>query len=78
MKPIQKAIKKARAGVQKKQQLELDQKEFNMCLDERVCPGCAELLDIKHVGSGEYNYKCTNSICGFTHHREPNIVPAEG
>ncbi len=78
MKPLQKAIKKARESVQKRQQFELDRKEFNMCLDERICPKCAELLDVKPVNMGRLDYKCSNSACSFTHYREANIVPAEG
>ena len=69
MKPSTKAIQKARESVQKKQQLELDQKEFNMCLDERICPKCAELLELKHVASGNYDYKCTK--CSFTQYKGP-------
>lgn len=69
MKPSQKAIKKVRESVQKRQQLELDQKEFNMCLDERVCPKCAGLLDLKYVGGG-HDYGCIKKVCGFTHYRK--------
>jgi len=70
MKPSDKAIKSARESIKRKEELKLDQQDFEMCLGERVCPKCAWLLDIEHVGSGEYGYKCTNTVCSFIHFKE--------
>ncbi len=68
MKPSDKAIKKAKESVLKKAELERDQRDFHMCLDERVCPKCTCLLDIKSLSDYGHNYKC--SMCDFTHYRQ--------
>jgi transposase-like protein len=79
MKPIQEAIEKAEVRKRKKEQLEHDQKQFEMCIDERVCPRCADLLYIKAGGPlKERDYRCYNPECNFTHQRKPNIIAAEG
>ena len=78
MKPIQKAIKKAKMSIRKKEQIEHDQEQFKMCIDEKVCPKCADLLYVKfgHLKGDDYRY--CGPKCIFTHYREPNIIAAEG
>ena len=78
MKPSHKSVTKAWTSREIRKKLECDQIEFDMCLDERICPKCAELLDIKGNLMGGWDYKCTNSACGYTHYRYPTIVPAKG
>ena len=78
MKPIQKAIKKTEMSIRKREQIEHDQKQFEMCIDERVCPKCADFLYIESGPLKGDDYRCYNPKCNFTHYRKPNIIAAEG